>query len=98
MLDGHGAGVAGSDGWQHTDPGRRAEHADAARTRRQDQGAGGVLEQAHRGCAGAAYGEAGGPALEASTWILFLAPAGTPREIVNRMSAEAVKVVAAGEF
>ena len=42
--------------------------------------------------------EAGGPALEASTWILFLAPAGTPREIVNRMSAEAVKVVAAGEF
>src|SRR5688500_14530767 len=32
--------------------------------------------------------EAGGPALEGSTWILFLAPAGTPREIVNRLSAE----------
>ena len=42
--------------------------------------------------------EAGGPALEASTWVLFLAPAGTPREIVNRMSAEVVKAVAAPDI
>jgi tripartite-type tricarboxylate transporter receptor subunit TctC len=37
--------------------------------------------------------EAGGPALESSTWVLFLAPAGTPREIVNRLSAEAAKAI-----
>jgi len=42
--------------------------------------------------------EAGGPALEASTWVLFLAPAGTPQEIVNRMSAEVAKAVAAGDI
>ena len=42
--------------------------------------------------------EAGGPALEASTWVLFLAPAGTPREIVNRMSAEVAKAVAAPDI
>ncbi len=42
--------------------------------------------------------EADGPALEAFTWILFLASAGTPREIVNRMPVEAAKAVAAGEF
>ena len=28
--------------------------------------------------------EAGGPLIESSTWVLFLAPAGTPPEIVNR--------------
>jgi tripartite-type tricarboxylate transporter receptor subunit TctC len=37
--------------------------------------------------------EAGGPALEASTWVLFLAPAGTPRDIVNRLSAETAKAI-----
>ena len=37
--------------------------------------------------------EAGGPALESSTWVLFLAPAVTPREIVNRLSAEAAKAI-----
>ena len=42
--------------------------------------------------------EAGGPALEAATWVLFLAPAGTPREIVNRMSAEVAKAVAATDI
>lgn len=42
--------------------------------------------------------EAGGPALEASTWVLFLAPAGTPQEIVKRMSAEVAKAVAAGDI
>jgi len=38
--------------------------------------------------------EAGGPALQASTWVMFLAPAGTPREIVNKLSqavSDAVK-------
>src|SRR5438309_989016 len=35
--------------------------------------------------------EAGGPPIESSTWVLFLAPAGTPREIVNRVSAETAK-------
>ncbi len=42
--------------------------------------------------------EAGGPALESSTWVMFLAPAGTPRDIVNRMSAEVAKVIAANDI
>jgi tripartite-type tricarboxylate transporter receptor subunit TctC len=42
--------------------------------------------------------EAGGPAIEGSTWVLFLAPAGTPREIVNRISAETAKVLASPEI
>ncbi len=42
--------------------------------------------------------EAGGPPLEASTWVLFLAPAGTPRDIVNRMSAEVAKAIAARDI
>ncbi len=37
--------------------------------------------------------EAGGPPLEASTWVMFLAPAGTPRELVNRLNAEVAKAV-----
>jgi tripartite-type tricarboxylate transporter receptor subunit TctC len=37
--------------------------------------------------------EAGGPPLESSTWVLFLAPAGTPREIVSRLSAETQKAI-----
>jgi tripartite-type tricarboxylate transporter receptor subunit TctC len=42
--------------------------------------------------------ESGGPALEAATWVLFLAPAGTPREIVSRMSVEVAKAVAAPDI
>ena len=42
--------------------------------------------------------EAGGPALESSTWVLFLAPAGTPREIVNRLSVEARKAINESEI
>ena len=42
--------------------------------------------------------EAGGPAIESSTWLLFLAPAGTPREIVNRLSQETDKVLASPEI
>src|SRR5256885_2201386 len=37
--------------------------------------------------------EAGGPALESSTWVLFMAPGGTPREIVNRLATEAGKAL-----
>jgi tripartite-type tricarboxylate transporter receptor subunit TctC len=29
--------------------------------------------------------EAGGPLIESSSWVMFLAPAGTPKEIVDRM-------------
>ena len=42
--------------------------------------------------------EAGGPPIEGSTWVLFLAPAGTPRDIVNRVSAETAKIVASPEI
>jgi tripartite-type tricarboxylate transporter receptor subunit TctC len=42
--------------------------------------------------------EAGGPAIEGSTWVLFLAPAGTPRDIVNRLSAETMKILANPEI
>lgn len=37
--------------------------------------------------------EAGGPALESSTWVLFMAPGGTSKEIVNRLAAEAAKAL-----
>jgi tripartite-type tricarboxylate transporter receptor subunit TctC len=42
--------------------------------------------------------EAGGPPIEGSTWLLFLAPAGTPAAIVNRISAEVAKIVQAPEM
>ena len=42
--------------------------------------------------------EAGGPAIEGSTWVLFLAPAGTPREIVQRLSSETAKIVGAPDL
>ncbi len=42
--------------------------------------------------------EAGGPPLESSTWVMFLAPAATPRDIVKRMSAEVAKVIAANDI
>jgi tripartite-type tricarboxylate transporter receptor subunit TctC len=37
--------------------------------------------------------EAGGPPIESSTWVMFLAPAGTPRAIIDRLSQEANKAV-----
>jgi len=37
--------------------------------------------------------EAGGPALESSTWVLFMAPGGTPKAIVDRMAAETAKAI-----
>jgi tripartite-type tricarboxylate transporter receptor subunit TctC len=42
--------------------------------------------------------EAGGPALQSSTWVMFLAPAAVPRDIVNRMSAETAKAVASADI
>jgi tripartite-type tricarboxylate transporter receptor subunit TctC len=37
--------------------------------------------------------EAGGPPIESSTWVLFLAPAGTPKDIVGKLSGEVSKAV-----
>jgi len=42
--------------------------------------------------------EAGGPAIESSTWLMVLAPAATPREIVTRLSREIDKVVGSAEI
>ncbi len=42
--------------------------------------------------------EAGGPAIEGSTWVLFLAPANTPLEIVNKMSQEVAKAVKSNDM
>jgi len=42
--------------------------------------------------------EAGGPGLESSTWLLFLAPAGTPREIVNLLSQETDKALKSADL
>jgi tripartite-type tricarboxylate transporter receptor subunit TctC len=37
--------------------------------------------------------QAGGPALESSTWVLFMAPGNTPRPIVERLAAETAKAI-----
>jgi tripartite-type tricarboxylate transporter receptor subunit TctC len=42
--------------------------------------------------------EAGGPALQSSTWVMFLAPSGVPAAIVNRMAAEVAKAVASPDI
>lgn len=42
--------------------------------------------------------EAGGPALESSTWVMFMAPAGTPRAIVDLLSAETAKAINASDI
>ncbi len=42
--------------------------------------------------------EAGGPAIEGNTWVMFLAPAGTPPAIVQRISAEVAKIVQSPEL
>ena len=41
--------------------------------------------------------EAGVPGYEASVWLALLAPAGTPRDIVNRLNAEVVKLMESAE-
>ena len=42
--------------------------------------------------------EAGGPPLESSTWVLFMAPGGTPRPIVDRLAAETAKAINESEI
>ena len=42
--------------------------------------------------------EAGGPPIEGSTWVMFLAPASTPKDIVNRMAAETAKAVTSADI
>jgi len=37
--------------------------------------------------------QAGGPNLESSTWVLFMAPGGTPKAIVDRLAAETTKAI-----
>ena len=37
--------------------------------------------------------EAGGPLIESSSWVMFMAPAGTPVEIVNKLQSEVSKAV-----
>ena len=37
--------------------------------------------------------EAGGPPLESSTWVLFMAPGGTSRPIIERLAAETAKAI-----
>ena len=42
--------------------------------------------------------ESGGPPIESATWVAFLAPAGTPREIITRIATETAKVVSSPEI
>ena len=37
--------------------------------------------------------ESGGPLIESSSWAMFLAPAGTPAEIIARLQGEVAKAV-----
>jgi len=39
------------------------------------------------------FAEAGGPPLESSTWVLFMAPGNTPRAIVERLAQETAKAI-----
>ncbi len=38
--------------------------------------------------------EAGGPPITSATWVMFLAPSGTPSDIVQRIASETQKIVA----
>lgn len=42
--------------------------------------------------------EAGGPQLESSTWVMFLAPTAVPRDIVTRLSTEVAKAVQSADI
>jgi tripartite-type tricarboxylate transporter receptor subunit TctC len=42
--------------------------------------------------------ESGGPALESSTWVLFMAPRGTARDIVKRLAQETGRAINASEI
>ncbi|MET0195451.1 MAG: tripartite tricarboxylate transporter substrate binding protein [Hyphomicrobiaceae bacterium] len=37
--------------------------------------------------------ESGGPPIESSSWVMFLAPAGTPQEIIDKLATEAGKAM-----
>ncbi|TBR24553.1 MAG: tripartite tricarboxylate transporter substrate binding protein, partial [Reyranella sp.] len=37
--------------------------------------------------------ESGGPLIESSSWVMFLAPAGTPKDIVGKLAAEVGRAV-----
>ena len=37
--------------------------------------------------------ESGGPLIESSSWVMFLAPAGTPQDIIDRLAGEAAKAM-----
>ena len=37
--------------------------------------------------------ESGGPLIESSSWVMFLAPAGTPQDIIDRLAPEVAKAV-----
>ena len=37
--------------------------------------------------------EAGGPLIESSSWVMFLAPAGTPQDVIDRLAPEVAKAV-----
>ena len=42
--------------------------------------------------------EAGGPPLDSSTWVLFLAPVGVPKEIVQRVSQETSRALQSADL
>jgi len=42
--------------------------------------------------------EAGGPPLESSTWVLFMAPGGTPKAIIDRLATETRKAINESEI
>jgi tripartite-type tricarboxylate transporter receptor subunit TctC len=42
--------------------------------------------------------EAGGPPLESSTWVMFMAPGGTPKPIIERLAAETKKAINESEI
>jgi tripartite-type tricarboxylate transporter receptor subunit TctC len=42
--------------------------------------------------------ESGGPPLQSSTWVMFLAASGVPSDIVNRMASEVAKAVASSDI
>jgi tripartite-type tricarboxylate transporter receptor subunit TctC len=37
--------------------------------------------------------ESGGPLIESSSWVMFMAPAGTPKEIVDRLGGDVAKAM-----
>ena len=42
--------------------------------------------------------ESGGPAIQSSSWVMFLAPAGTPQEILLKLSQAVEEVVQSPEM